>query len=296
MRVLIFGAGGMLGHKLYQTLGREFDVYGTVRLSAQPYVATGLFDSDRLIGGVDAADLPGLRRVIETLRPDCVVNALGVVKQVAAAADVEISLTANAIFPHRLAGLASEFGLRLITVSTDCVFTGSRGDYAESDIPDARDLYGLSKLLGEVDAPNALTLRTSMIGRELAATHGLVEWFLSNRGGRVEGFVNAIYSGLTTLELASLIARVIADHPRLEGIYHVSSDPISKFELLRLLNSHYHAEVAIIPDETYIIDRSLDSTRFRGLTGYAPPPWEEMVRQMACDATDYESHRRALQS
>ncbi|MBP9664969.1 MAG: sugar nucleotide-binding protein, partial [Pyrinomonadaceae bacterium] len=175
-----------------------------------------------------------------------------------------------------------------ISVSTDCVFSGRKGNYSESDEPDARDLYGLSKLLGEVKAGNCLTLRTSMIGRELNSQNSLVEWFLSNRGGRVDGWTKAIYSGFPTLELAKIIGDIIEFSPDLRGMYHVSSDPVSKFDLLQLLDDAYGARVEITPSEKVVIDRSLDSTVFREITGYAPPTWAEMVAAMAADPTPYD--------
>ena len=291
MKVLIFGATGMLGHKLYQRLGSQFDIAATIRGDLRSIERFALFDKTTIIENVDVTDAVSIRRAIEFARPDCVVNAAGVIKQNPTAKNVIPTLSVNSIFPHRLAELSAEFGFRLIAISTDCVFDGMKGNYTESDTPDARDLYGISKFLGEVKAERALTIRTSIIGRELSTSQSIVEWFLGNRGGSVKGFRNAMYTGFPSLVLAGIIADMIADHPDLSGIYHLSSDPISKFDLLTLFNRFYNANVTIEPDDDMVIDRSLDSSKFRSLTGFQPAAWPEMIEQMATDPTPYEELR-----
>lgn len=295
MKILVFGATGMLGHKLVQVLGRRFEVWGTVRGSFDEIERFGIFDRERTIEGVDVLNERSVAAAVDAAAPDIVVNAIGIIKQLDAAKDEITALGVNTLFPLRLAAICEERGSRLIAISTDCVFDGQRGMYTEADTPDARDLYGISKYLGEVRAGNAVTLRTSMIGRELTSQNSLVEWFLSNRGGRVNGYSRAIYSGFPTTVLAGLIGDIIETHHDLRGLYHVSSDPISKFELLNLLNSAYNANVDITPSEEVVIDRSLDSSVFRELTGFRPPTWREMVAEMAADLTPYdEFHANAL--
>jgi dTDP-4-dehydrorhamnose reductase len=288
MRVLIFGISGMLGHKLYQRLGGRFDVLGTLRTGFQSVARFGVFDPDTVIENVDVFDLDSVRRAIEQARPDCVINAVGVIKQLPSAKDVIKTLTINSIFPHRLSELSREFGFRLITISTDCVFDGAKGNYSESDPPDARDLYGMSKLLGETNADNALTIRTSIIGRELDTSHSIVEWFLSNRGGCVNGYTTAIYTGFPTVVMADILADLVARHPDMHGVWHVASDPITKFDLLALVNKYYDAKVRIEPSNEVALDRSLDPSRFRAATGFSPPSWEEMIALMAADSTPYD--------
>jgi dTDP-4-dehydrorhamnose reductase len=285
MRVLVFGSGGMLGHKLMQVLGSNHEVYGTVR-GANKQLAPFAPD-ERIVAGIAVEDPDSIRRVIETIKPDVVVNAIGIIKQLPDSKNVITTLTVNSIFPHRLAELGSEFGFRLITISTDCVFSGSRGNYSEDDITDATDLYGKSKNLGEVIDDNCLTLRTSIIGHELGTSHSLIDWFLSNRGGRVKGFANAIYSGFPTIVFAAIIDNLLRNYSKLTGLYHVSGDPISKYDLLQLVNEAYSANVTIERDEEFKIDRSLDSTRFRSETGFKPESWEQMIGVMADDATIY---------
>jgi dTDP-4-dehydrorhamnose reductase len=289
MRILIFGAAGMFGHKLYQRLAPNFEVFGTIRSTAERLRRYGIFDEDSLIDNVDIADTSAVRRTVESVRPDCVINAVGIIKQVPSSKDVIQNLTVNSIFPHRLSELSNIHGFRLITISTDCVFDGKRGNYSEDDIPDARDLYGLSKLLGEVTEGNALTLRTSLIGRELATSHSLVEWFLHHRGRAVKGYTRAIYSGFPTIVVAGIVQNLIKEHPELRGLYHLSSEPISKFDLLTLLNEYYQAEVEIEADSVYEIDRSLDSSAFCADAAFEPPSWEQMIREMTADPTPYSS-------
>lgn len=292
MRVLIFGAGGMLGHKLYQRLKTDFEVSATIRAGFDSIKRFDLFDENSIIENVDVTDLDSIHTAVEKTKPDVVINAAGVVKQLPEFQHVIKTLSINSVFPQRLADLAGEYTFRLITVSTDCVFSGNKGNYNEADVADAQDLYGISKLLGEVKGNNCLTIRTSIIGRELASAHSLVEWFLTNRGNIVKGYLNAIYSGFPTNVLAEIISDIIRNHAGLHGIYHVSSEPINKFVLLGLLNKYYKADVVIEPFEDFIIDRSLDSSAFRQTTGFSPLGWEHMIEQMAADPTPYETWKK----
>ncbi len=295
-RVLIFGGAGMLGHKLWQLFRGRFDTWVTVRAEPARYARFELFEPDRLLGGVDVRAIDNVVRAMETVRPDVVVNAVGIIKQRPAAEDATISMAVNALFPHRLGALCRAFRARLVHISTDCVFSGRKDRYTEGDVPDADDLYGRSKLLGEVTGDGGVVLRTSMIGRELEMGYGLVEWFLSQRHGRVRGFTNAIFSGFPTIVLAQLIADLIDYHPHLTGLYHVSSEPISKYELLTLLQAAYGLSVEIEPFPEVRVDRSLDSTRFRSATGFKPGPWPELVEMMVRDPTPYVQWRQAYAS
>lgn len=296
MHILILGGAGMLGHKLVQRLKRHDTLTVTVRGDAARYARyADVFDGVRLLDELDAAHFDGLTALIRRARPDAVVNCIGVVKQRPEAKNPLASITLNALLPHHLERLCADQGTRLIHISTDCVFSGQRGMYTEDDLPDPPDLYGRSKLLGEItDSPHALTLRTSIIGRELASKQGLIEWFLSNRGNPdgVKGFRRAIFSGLTTLALADLIADLLADHPDLHGLYHVAAAPIDKDDLLRRVNAAYDAGIAITPDDAFAIDRSLDAARLRDAIGYTAPTWDAMLAQMAADPTPYETYHQ----
>lgn len=277
MRVLILGVSGMLGHAVFQVLGGtpDLEVFGASRSP----VDLGEESRPRLRAGVDVLQPDDLHRAFQWSRPDLVVNAVGVVKQLETAADPLVTVPINTLLPHRLNALCGLAGARLVHVSTDCVFTGAKGGYTEDDVPDALDLYGVSKRLGEVGGPHALTLRTSIIGRELRTRHALVDWFL-HAPQTVSGYRRAVFSGLTTVELAKVVRDVVIPRPELTGVRHLSVDPINKFDLLTLINQTYGAGRTINPDDTLVIDRSLNSDRFRSATGYRPPAWPEMLEEM----------------
>ncbi|HEU4870167.1 MAG TPA: SDR family oxidoreductase, partial [Pyrinomonadaceae bacterium] len=227
-----------------------------------------------------------------TVAPDVVVNCIGIVKQDEAAKDRYQSIAVNSLFPHQLARACGTRGIRLIHLSTDCVFSGRRGNYKEDDVADAEDIYGRAKWLGELQYEHCLTIRTSMIGRELSGSHGLVEWFLSQRGKTVRGFKRAIFSGFTTIALSETIGNIIADENGLHGVWHVAADPINKFDLLSMVRQAFQVDIEIVPEESFVCDRSLDDSRFRARTGFEPPSWEQMIDAMARDTTPYEEIRR----
>ena len=292
-RILILGGTGMLGHKMWQTLRTRYEAWVTMRSRLHDYARLELFEPARTIEGVDAALHDDLIRAFAAARPDIVVNCVGVVKQRPEAKDPIVTLNVNALLPHRVAALCRTTGARLMHISTDCVFSGKTGGYTESDTPDADDLYGRSKLLGEphVADATALTLRTSIVGRELHTASGVTEWFLGNRGGRVPGFTSARFSGLTTLALSEVVAGLIGSGRALSGLYHVSTTPISKYDLLQRLNAAYQANVEIVASEALTIDRSLESGRFWRDAGLAPPGWDEMMAAAAADPTPYDAWR-----
>ncbi|MFN2500510.1 MAG: dTDP-4-dehydrorhamnose reductase family protein [Pyrinomonadaceae bacterium] len=292
MKILVVGGGGMLGHKLVQTFSGVFDIYTTVRRSKEEYSRYNIFDRATICEAIDVENILGLEAVVNRVRPDVVVNAVGLIKQVPETRDIVKTIWINSVFPHQLGQITANAGARLICISTDCVFTGERGNYSEHDRPDAIDIYGTTKRLGEVMGPNCLTLRTSIIGRELGSSHSLVEWFLGCAGQSVKGYTRAIFSGLPTPAIADLLVRLINDHSDLSGIYHVSADPISKYDLLLLLRDAYGLAVNVEPSEAVAIDRSLDSTRFRNATGINIPSMTDMIGQMANDPTPYGNWRK----
>lgn len=281
MRILVLGATGMLGSAVFRTLAEseKFEVWGTLRgEDGRRFFPEAL--QARLLSGVDALDQDALTDAFARVRPDVVINCVGLIKQLAYANDPLRVLPINAMLPHRLAKLCGLAGSRLIHVSTDCVFSGRQGMYRETDISDAEDLYGKSKYIGELhDVAHAITLRTSIIGHELNSNHALIDWFLSQEGP-VRGFARAIFSGLPTVELARVMRDYVLPRPELHGLYHVSAQPIAKLELLRLVAHQYGKAIEIIPDDRVCIDRSLNSERFREATGYVPPAWPELVARM----------------
>lgn len=276
MRVLILGGDGMLGHCLLRVLSLRHETSVTLRQSLRAYADFGLFNECNSFANVDVRSFEKLVEVLSVFRPEAVVNCVGIVKQRDEAKDAIGSLEVNALLPHRLAGLCRLANASLIHISTDCVFTGRRGNYQESDVSDADDLYGRTKYLGEVFEPPALTLRTSIIGRELNRKQGLVEWFLA-QSSPVRGFKRAVFSGLTTGELSRIVGLLLEHHPSAYGLYNVSAEPIDKFSLLHLLRDRFQKQIKIDSDETVVIDRSLDSTRFRKEFNYRPPTWPEMI-------------------
>lgn len=280
MKLAVLGVSGMLGNAAFRILSARYpgSVYGTTRSRVPPKLWE-LRLGRQIATGIEVENLDALVRFLGEIRPDVVINCIGIVKQIPLSKDPLVAIPINAVFPHRLARLSNLVGARLIHVSTDCVFTGNRGNYIESDTPDAEDLYGRSKLLGEVDYPNAVTLRTSIVGREISTRNGLIEWFLA-QSGRVRGYRRAIFSGLTTDELVRVIADQVIAHRDLRGVYHVSVDPISKFDLLTIVKEIYGADAEIEPDDSVRIDRSLNSDRFRAATGYSPPRWRDLIQQM----------------
>ena len=265
------------------------DAFCTVRGPARDYASLGWFDARRMIEGVDVLSDAALGRAMSMAKPDVVVNAAGIVKQRRDGENAANTIAVNSLLPHRLADRCAAAGARLIQISTDCVFSGTKGSYTESDVPDARDLYGRSKLLGEVDRDGCLTVRTSMVGREIRASRGLLEWFFSHRGETVPGFTRARFSGLTTLELSRLIADIVQRNPELQGVWHVAGDPISKYDLLGIVNDAFGLGSALQPDDSFFCDRTLDASRFTNATGYRPPTWQAMVAELAADPTPYDA-------
>jgi dTDP-4-dehydrorhamnose reductase len=281
MRVLILGGDGMMGHQLLKSLRDRHVVRVTLRQAEERYALYKLFETGSAYYDLDVTEPGKLSRVMDDFRPEAVVNCVGIVKQRATAKEAIPSITINALLPHQLAVLCEERRARLIHLSTDCVFSGRQGHYREDDFPDCADLYGRTKLLGEVAEPHCLTLRTSIIGWELARKQSLLEWFVAQHG-RIKGFTKAIYSGFSTREMARIIERLLIDFPAASGLYHVSSEPISKFNLLTKMNHRLGLGLVIAPDEDFFCDRSLDSTRFRGAFNYRPPSWDTMIEEL-CD-------------
>lgn len=280
MNILVLGASGMLGNAMMRVLSEKSDwqVYGTIRSDG----AKRFFDesiANRLLSGVDVEQTDSLMQTFARVRPDVVINCIGLVKQLSDANDPLQAIPINSLLPHRLARLCDVASARLVHVSTDCVFAGDRGGYRETDRSDAYDLYGRSKLLGEVTYPHTITLRTSIIGHELQSAHGLVGWFLSQEK-QCRGFTKAIFSGVPTAVLAGIIRDIIIPNMSLSGLYHVASKPIDKYTLLKLVAAEYAKQIDITPDDRLVIDRSLNADKFRDATGYSAPEWPAMIATM----------------
>ena len=289
MKILIVGGTGMLGHRLWMDLSRAHDVWGTVRGKADSLAPLHGIVRANICEYVDVLQFDTVQHVVETIKPDVVINCVGLIKQRENAKEPILAIELNTRFPHLLAALCQQHDSRLIHISTDCVFNGQKGMYTETDPTDARDLYGRTKALGEVDYLDyGLTIRTSLIGREINTRYSLLEWFLS-QSGTIKGFKKAIFSGFPTGVIAQLMNAIILPRTELHGLYHVSAEPINKYDLLLLFKQAYNRHVDIEADTVMTIDRSLDSSRFRAETGFIPTPWSDMIAHMAADTTPYES-------
>jgi dTDP-4-dehydrorhamnose reductase len=279
-KILILGASGMLGNALYRFFSADLSyvAYGACRsnvLSRSLPIAL----RQNIILDNEITNETNIKDLLSKIKPNIVINCIGLVKQLKEANEAVAAIKINSLFPHQLAKQCASAHARLIHFSTDCVFSGARGMYVEEDLADAQDLYGRSKLLGEVDYEKAITLRTSIIGHEVSAKHGLIEWFLSQKGA-VKGYRSAIFSGLPTIEIAQIIKDFVIPQPNLRGVYHVSAPPINKYALLSLVKQIYELDVAILPDDSLVVDKSLNSLRFTKATGYHPKDWLELIKKM----------------
>ena len=291
-RILILGGAGTLGHKLWQIIPQKFpNTYVTVRKSKGFYSKTGVFSGDKVIDLLDLRDLPQVEKILNKLKPDIILNCAGVTLRSKEAKDEVSNIAVNALLPNKLAEWCSNNNSRLIHFSTVCVFTGKMGNYDDESIPDAQDLYGRTKILGEVNKPSALVLRSSFIGRELFGGMELLEWFLAQEGKTIKGFRKAIFTGLTTDYLAKVVIDLIEKHPNLSGIYNVSSEIISKYDLLMLAKEAYKLDINIEPEETFECKRDLNGERFNKAIGFKCPSWKELMTEMAADTTPYEEWR-----
>jgi dTDP-4-dehydrorhamnose reductase len=293
MRILVVAGLGMLGHKLVQVLGGDNDVIATVREGAASWPKA--LPAAEVVPGVDIRDTPAMAAILDHYAPQAVLNAAGVIKHVVGAYDLVDTVAINGTAPNILAHLCESRGIRLVQYSTDCVFTGAQigmrgpNGYREEDVPDARDLYGMTKYLGE-PGRHALVLRTSIIGRELKGHHGLVDWFLSQGEGPVKGYKRALFTGLPTTELARVTGTVLRDHPDLNGLWQVATEPIDKYSLLGLLKNSFDRPTIIQPDEAFYCDRRLDGSRFAARTGWKFAPWPELAADIAQDSFDYSPY------
>lgn len=280
MKILVLGASGMIGSTVMRVLSEKSDwqVFGSIRNTDTKRFFSPVI-REYIIDGVDVEQQDGLVKILNQIRPDVVVNCAGLTKHKSEVENPLVSIPINSLMPHRLAGLCKLVDARLIHISTDCIFSGDKGGYVEDDFADAHDVYGKSKALGEVDYPNAITLRTSTIGHELQSAYGLLDWFLS-QDVQCKGFSQVIFSGLPTVVFAKVIADVVIPHVELSGLFHVSSKPINKFDLLKLIAEVYGKNIDIVRDDQLVIDRSLDSSKFKLATGYVAPEWPELIKIM----------------
>lgn len=280
MKVLILGATGMLGHKVYQVLSQsdELEVYGTSRYECENFNIFDVYELDKL------------PLIMTMVKPDVVINCIGIITK---DSDKRTMIDINSIFPLQLKAICESSNARLIHISTDCVFSGDKGNYSEGEPADAIDVYGKTKYLGEVTGDNVLTIRTSIIGRtlnpphslaELASrNHGLLEWFIANKGKTVNGYSNAIFSGFPTVTFAHILLEIILNYPTLNGLYHISSEPIDKYTLLQMINKRLDLGINILKTPAYVCDRSLNSDKFLKETSSGLATWQYLIEEMVND-------------
>ena len=282
MKLLILGASGLLGNTLikYFLKKANFQTFGTIRYNSQVEFFNKKYHKNFTILK-DILNFAELENIVGNIRPNVVINCIGLNNKIKKNDffTIEKYILINSLYPHKLQSICSRFGIRLIQLSSDCVFSGIKGNYSEKDLPDPLDIYGKSKLMGELDHDNCLTIRKSVIGHELITKEGLLDWFLS-RNDKVDGYEKAIFSGLTVLELARIIDNFILPRTKLKGILHIAGFPISKYDLLRIISSEYKKSIELIPNDSLKVNRSLDSTYFTRLTGYQIKPWPLLIKSM----------------
>ena len=292
MKILVLGGSGMLGHRLWIHLQKQHQVWVTIRGEVDSIPNVSEFPRENIRTDVDGRAFDQVTRALAAIQPDLIINCIGLIKQLGyIARDPLFSIYVNALLPHQVSLICRAANIRLIHISTDCVFSGIKGNYSEDDFADGNDVYGRTKYLGEVRYPHCITLRTSIIGREIKGYYGLIEWFLRQEN-EVKGFTKAIFSGLTTDEFSKVISDFVIPNQSLSGIFHVSGPPVSKFDLLNIVKDAYGKDIKINPSEEIRIDRSLNASRFIEKTGYSPPSWIDMIKQMKITEPFYEKIKR----
>lgn len=285
MRILILGGNGMIGHKMYQIISKvNVDTWVTLRNDLSTYFFSDIYNNNKVIDNIDLTDFKNLLNTLNNVKPDIILNACGITIRRGLEEIISNTILLNSALPHFLNEWVSKNNKRLIHFSTDCVFSGKRGDYLDTDIKDAYDLYGTTKSLGEiVDSKFAITLRGSMIGRELENKTELFEWFLQQNNKKIKGFSEVIYAGITTVKMAEIVLRLIKFYPNLSGIYNISSKSISKYDLLKMCNEYFAINSIIEIDNSYKSNKNLISDKFFIEIGIEKPNWTDLIRQLKDD-------------
>jgi len=288
VRVLVLGGTGLLGNRLARELSNKFEVFATTRMVADDHSHLAkILEPSQWLSNFDVLNIEAVEKTLFDLRPEVIINCLGITKHQDFSKEFETIVRVNSFFPYQLCNISAKLGCKLVLISTDCVFSGNKGNYSESSIPDPVDLYGRSKALGEIDSSGVLTLRTSFVGREIKSFTNLFEWARLNRGCQVAGYKQAIYSGLTTQALSVVIRNILVEHLNLEGLFHVSSEPISKFDLLSQLNERLKLGIRLIPNDSFVCDRTLNCQSFKMVTKMTLPDWNKMLEDYAVDEDWY---------
>ncbi len=284
MKILLIGANGLIGYNIFRNLikSKEFNIFLLVRSKKNINNFYRSFHFDKLIELKEFKNTSLLESFLKELKPSIVLNCAGITKHSPNIKNISEVLYINSIFPRNLSEICSALKIRLIHLSSDCIFSGSSGMYKDKSFPDANDLYGISKALGEIDKENHLTIRTSTIGHEAQTSYGLLNWFLKQK--ECKGYKNAIFSGPTTLELSKILKDLIIPNQHLSGVLNISSDPIDKYSLLKLIKDTYSLDTVINKCSEVRINRSLNSEKFRTMTNYSVKSWGNMIREMYLDS------------
>ena len=294
MKVCVLGSGGLLGHMLIRVLSGPHDVYGSTREKVSKYSPLARFlPVEKWIDEVDAAEPSSIKRVFEKNQFDIAINCIGLIKQRSDQVDDRLMMSVNGEFPHKLAEIANSSGARVIQISTDCVFSGIKGNYVETDTPDPVDTYGRSKLLGELNDSTNVTIRTSHIGPELGRHTSFFDWVLGSENQTVNGYMGAIYSGFSTRVSAQLIGVLLERFDLYGNVWHLASKPISKFELIELINSVFDLKIQLVEDRQYTCDRSLKMDSLNKRFEFTAPTWRAMIEAMHLDQRNYQ-HRSGV--
>ena len=285
MRILILGGNGMIGHKMYQSISKIYiDTWVTLRNNLSTYNFSQFYNSEKVVDSINLANFENLIYILNKINPDIIINASGITIRRGIESLKSNSIILNSALPHFLNEWVTSNNKRLIHFSTDCVFTGSKGNYLDNDKKDAFDLYGITKSMGEViDSQYAITLRSSMIGSELENKTELFEWFLKQKNKTIKGFNKVIYSGITTTKMAEIVVKLIDQYPKLSGVYNISSKPISKFELLKSWNNIFDINANIEVDNSYTSNKNLVSDYFYKTISMEQPDWVELSNQLKID-------------
>lgn len=288
MRILILGVSGLIGHKIFQELSTSFEVFGTLHKSKKLYGNLPLFSEQNVIENINVSEFEILKGVLYAVNPDFILNCVGITKRKTEINNTFEVLTINSVFPHQLANWAKINQKRVIHFSTDCVFDGKIGNYRETSLTTAEDVYGRTKALGEINYKHTLTIRSSFIGQELFGKTELLEWFLAQNGKQIRGFTNTLYSGVSTTFMARIVKNIISNFPNLSGLYHLATDkPISKYELLCLAKEAFNVNVDIIPEDEHVHLPTLDASKLKRKINLIVPGWKEMMNELGSNKGFY---------
>ena len=290
----------MLGHQMWRRVnewakGSSHQVFGTVRKSKDHYQALGLPNTQNLFDGVDVGEFKKLDALLNQIKPSIVINCAGITLRKKDLSDIEKCYQLNGMLPQFVGQWCNTHDAKLFHFSTDCVYDGKKGSsYLESDMPSAFDHYGQSKYLGEASTGNSLTMRLSIVGRELENKTELVEWILSQKDKHAKGYNAVKYSGLTTAYVAREVIRVIEKYPEISGLYHVSSEPISKYEIMEKINAKFDLNIKIEKNNEIVSNKALDCSRYEKATGFQKPSWDQMIDDLFADREFYENLKNKI--